>query len=278
MGRPRKTEGGKARSLFVRDDQLRHLDELALEAGLDASDVVRAFLDFLLPGPAGESGRTPTPRPANPAYRVKKGEPAPAYLADPSRRARARAALERDWRRVRHSKPLAWAVLTGWKANELVIPGGVPAPAQSIRVARQCVAAIRWLQMTPDKPDREDLGPDVRLANDWAANSPDRLLHVIASPGVRVVHCTSTDDAYAADRPDEIVVSPRLAAAAGGELPVEKMYQDAGRGLAELIQGGELKPLERWSRYNRHENGADLLPWDAYQVVWSHRGLPSSDG
>ena len=38
MGRPRKTEGGKARSLFVRDDQLRHLDELALEAGLDASD------------------------------------------------------------------------------------------------------------------------------------------------------------------------------------------------------------------------------------------------
>src|SRR5262249_32297552 len=92
MGRKKKTREGRPRSVLLRADQIRELEDLTDGLGLDFSDGVRALLDWALPA-----------REAN-------------------RRAQSRAALEMLWRELVWHRVLVAAVLDGWKTDQLVLP------------------------------------------------------------------------------------------------------------------------------------------------------------
>lgn len=195
MARPKKVPSSLTRSVLFRTDQVERLEAVALEAGLDLSDLVRLAVDRALDEPV--------------------------FAA----RSRRLAALELSLRRLDAAPELVRElVVTGWEGREMSVPLETPLRPPVVKLVRRCVRLLRELGMSPPSagPARRRTPAPTRpeFPDTWATPVPDDLLYLLASPAARAV--APRDAVEPRSRPVGVVVDPTVVPPAGAGEPVAR--------------------------------------------------------
>jgi hypothetical protein len=225
MARPQKVPAGGKKTVLLREDQIRLLEELARSTGRELSDLVRVAVDWVFPA-------------------TNWGE-----------RARDQAALELCRRRLIQSPALARAARDGWSGSEMRLPLGERTKPADVRLVRQAVELLRRLGVrSPGGPGDPATDPGksgtgeadeglLPIPPGWATGAPDRLLTVLASPATQAVML----EGYPEPRPYMFSASPRICppryywvTQEGLSPPPEPQYAAVAEALAELCRRKEV--------------------------------------